>query len=94
MYEEVGTALIDTFSSSEREVKPSVVLNSGISGQTGCLHGDGWGGGGALSFLWMRLDAGNGYGVTGQLHKPYNTLQPQGHWTEAAQTSFTQAKIH
>lgn len=44
MYEEAGIALIDTFSSSEREVKLSVVLNSGIPGQTGCLHGDGQGG--------------------------------------------------
>lgn len=41
MDEGAGTALIDTFSSSEREAKPSVVLNSGIPGQTGCLHGDG-----------------------------------------------------
>lgn len=45
MHEGAGTALIDTFSSSERGVKPSVVLKSGIPGQTGCLYGDGQGGG-------------------------------------------------
>lgn len=36
-----GTALIDTFSSYERRVKPSVALSGGIPGQTGCLYGDG-----------------------------------------------------
>ena len=30
-----------------------------------------------------RLDEGNGYGVTGQHHEPHDTLQPQGHRTEA-----------
>ena len=61
--EGAGTALIDTFSSSERGVKPSVVLNSGIPGQTGCLHSDGQGGGLAMPFVdkigcwkWIRSD--------------------------------------
>lgn len=63
MCEGAGTALIDTFSSSERGVKPSVVLNSGIPGQTGCLHSDGQGGGLAMPFVdkigcwkWIRSD--------------------------------------
>lgn len=43
-----GTALIDTFSSSERGVKPSVVLKRGIPGQTDCLYGDGHGWVGAV----------------------------------------------
>lgn len=56
MHEGAGTALIDTFSSSERGVKPSVVLKSGIPGQTGCLYGDGQGGGRTLAIRgrdWM-----------------------------------------
>lgn len=60
-----GTALIDTFSSSERGVKPSVMLKRGIPGQTDCLYGDGhgwgWGGGWRLCHSWMGLDAVNGY---------------------------------
>lgn len=81
VHEGGGTALIDTFSSSERGVKPSVVLKRGIPGQTDCLYGDGhgWvgGWGGALSFLdetgcWKWIY------VTGQRHGPHNTLQPQG----------------
>lgn len=40
--------LIDSFSSSQRGVKPSVVLENGIPGQTGCLYGDVLGGGGGL----------------------------------------------
>lgn len=83
LYEEPGTGLIDTFSSSERKVKPSVVLHSSIPGQTGCLYSDGQGEGERCHW-WMRLDAGNGYGVTGQRHKPHNTLQPQGHSNEGA----------
>lgn len=51
MHEGAGTALIDTFSSSERGVKPSVVLKSSIPGQTGCLYGDGQGGGRAPPFV-------------------------------------------
>ncbi|KAK5864412.1 hypothetical protein PBY51_015657 [Eleginops maclovinus] len=27
---------------------------------------------------WTRLDAGNGYGVTGQRHGPHSTLKAQG----------------
>lgn len=69
MYEEASNALIDTFSSSEREVKLSVMLNSGIPGQTGCRHGDGRGGRVSCAIRGLRLDAGNGYGVTGQRHK-------------------------
>lgn len=63
MDEWVGTALIATFGSSERSVKPSVVLNSGIPGQTGCLHGDGQGGERVPPFVdetgcwkWIRSD--------------------------------------
>lgn len=33
---------------------------------------------GKFRHSWTRLDAGNGYGVTGQRHGPHNTLQPQG----------------
>lgn len=51
VYKGAGAALIDTFSSSERGVKPSVVLNSSIPGQTGCLHGDGQGGGRGPPFV-------------------------------------------
>jgi len=47
-----GTALIDTFSSSERAVKSTVVLNAGIPGQTGCLHGDDWGERRVSCYLW------------------------------------------
>ncbi len=63
VHEGAGTALIDTFNSSERGVKSWVVLNSGIPGQTGCLHGDGRGGGRAPPFVeeiggwkWIRSD--------------------------------------
>lgn len=63
VYKVAGTAIIDTFSSSERGVKPSVVLNSGIPGQTDCLHGDGQGGGRAPPFVdeigcwkWIQSD--------------------------------------
>lgn len=79
MQEGAGTALIDTFNSSKRGVKPSVVLKSDIPGQTGCLYGDCREGvEGERRHSWLRLDAGNGYGVTGQHHVPHNTLQPQG----------------
>lgn len=37
--------LTDAFSSSQRKVKALVVLENGIPGQTGCLYGDGRGGG-------------------------------------------------
>lgn len=61
VHEGAGTALIDTFSSSKRGVKPSVVLKSDIPGQTGCLYGDCREGvEGERRHWWLRLDAGNG----------------------------------
>lgn len=72
--------LIDGFSSSQREVKPLVVLENGIPGQTGCLYGDGLVRGGLKNSVipGCRLHVGNGYGVTGQHHGPHDTLQRRG----------------
>lgn len=72
--------LIDAFSSSQRDVKPLVVLENGIPGQTGCLYGDGRGGGvgwGENSVIpGCRVDVGNGY--RGQQHGPHDTPQQRG----------------
>lgn len=48
--------LIDGFSSSQREVKPLVVLENGIPGQTGCLYGDGRVRGGWRILLFLDVD--------------------------------------
>ena len=77
VHEGTSAALIDTFSSSKRGAKASVVLKSGIPGQTGCLYGDGQGEG-ELCRLWTGMDGGNGYGVTSQCHGPHNTLRSPG----------------
>lgn len=54
--------LIDAFSSSQRGMKPLVVLENGIPGQTGCLYGDGLGRGGGrgkeFCHSWMQTRCG------------------------------------